>query len=76
MTWGALLSPEKYPLLARLHESGINGLFALAREHGFEATGAYLSKCHLCLDIRRYLVMDRGLKFMELAPRGFYENFS
>jgi hypothetical protein len=73
---GSPLSPEKYPLLARLHESGINGLFALAREHGFEATGAYLSKCHLCLDIRRYLVMDRGLKFTELAPRGFYENFS
>jgi len=59
-----------------LHESGINGLFAVAREHGFQAAGAYLSKCHLCQDIRRYLVMDRELRFAELAPRGFYENFS
>jgi hypothetical protein len=44
------------------------------REHGFRAAGAYLSKCHLCLDIRRYLIMVRELTFPELAPRGFYEN--
>jgi hypothetical protein len=46
----------------------------MAREQGFEAGGPYLSKCHLCLDIRRYLVLDRGLTFPDLAPRGFYEN--
>ncbi len=73
---GHPLDPEKYPLLARLHESGINGLLALAREQGFQASGPYLSKCHLCQEIRHYLVMDRGLNFMELAPRGFYENFA
>jgi hypothetical protein len=71
---GTTITAEKYPLLACLHESGINGLFEMAREEGFEASGRYLSKCHLCLDIRRYLVLDRGLTFPELAPRGFYEN--
>ena len=71
---GTPISAAKYPLLACLHESGINGLFELAREEGFGASGRYISKCHLCLDIRRYLVLDRGLTFPELAPRGFYEN--
>lgn len=73
---GSPLNPEKYPLLAQLHESGINGLWDVAREHGFRGAGAYLSKCHLCQDIRRYLVIDRELTFAELAPRGFYENLS
>jgi hypothetical protein len=73
---GSPLNPEKYPLLTQLHESGINGLWAVGQEHGFQAAGAYLSKCHLCQDIRRYLVMDRELDFAELAPRGFYENLS
>lgn len=71
---GAPLTADKYPLLARLHEAGINGLFEMGREQGFEASGSYLSKCHLCLDIRRYLVLDRKLAFPELAPLGFYEN--
>jgi hypothetical protein len=72
---GGPITAEKYPLLARLHESGINGLFEVAQGHGFQASGGYLSKCHLCLDIRRYLVLEQGLKFPELAPMGFYENF-
>lgn len=71
---GTPLNAEKYPLLARLHESGINGLLETAREQGFHPSGSYLSKCHLCQDIRRYLVLDRNLEFQELAPRGFYEN--
>lgn len=71
---GTAITAAKYPLLARLHETGINGLFEAGREQGFEATGCYLNKCHLCLDIRQYLVMDRQLEFPELAPLGFYEN--
>jgi hypothetical protein len=71
---GTPLPAEKYPLLARLYESGINGLFEMARQEGFEPSGGYLFKCHLCMDIRRYLVLDRELSFPELAPRGFYEN--
>ncbi|MFZ5447330.1 MAG: hypothetical protein ACOZFS_01645 [Thermodesulfobacteriota bacterium] len=59
---------------AQLHETGVNGIFEMAREHGFKDSGKYLSKCHLCLDILRFLVLDRQLTFPELAPRGFYEN--
>jgi len=32
----------------------------------------YVSKCHLCLDIRRHLA--RTGEFPELAPRAFYEH--
>jgi hypothetical protein len=71
---GTAITADKYPLLARLYEAGINGLFEVGREQGFEASGRYLSKCHLCQDIRRYLVMDRKLRFPELGPLGFYEN--
>lgn len=73
---GSPLDPDKYPLLTKLHTSGINGLWAVAREHDFPAAGAYLSKCHLCQEIRRFLVMDQELAYTELAPRGFYENLS
>ncbi len=71
---GQPLNEAQYPLLTRLYKSGINDLWTLARGEGFEPAGAYMSKCHLCQDIRRYLVLDRQLPFPELAPRGFYEN--
>ena len=76
MTWGARSTPKSIPCWRGCMSSGINGLWAVAREHGFQAAETYLSKCHLCQDIRRYLVMDRELTFAELAPRGFYENLS
>ena len=57
---GAPLSPEKYPLLSILFHSGINGLYAAAAgEYGFKPVARYLSKCDLCLDIRRFLVLDK-----------------
>jgi hypothetical protein len=72
---GRPLAVEKYPLLSTLHNTGIQGLFDLAAgEHGFQPAAAYLSKCHLCLDIRRHLVIERQLNSPELQPRAFYEN--
>lgn len=71
---GAPLAAGKYPLLVRLYESGINGLLAVAQEQGFAPVGAYLNKCHLCLDMRSYLAQECQEKFPELAPLGFYEN--
>jgi hypothetical protein len=32
----------------------------------------YTGKCHLCVDVRRYLV-DQG-EFLELQPQGFYQH--
>lgn len=46
-------------------------LYHLGKEFGYEAREGYISKCHLCLDVRRHLVR-RG-DFHELKPREFYD---
>jgi hypothetical protein len=72
---GQAVSSQKYPLLATLFESGINGLFQLASQrYGFRTSGQFTSKCHLCLEIRRFLAMETKAPWAELQPLGFYEN--
>jgi organic radical activating enzyme len=72
---GHPISPDKYPFLHTLFESGVTGLFELAAtRYDFTPAGGYLSKCHLCLDLRRYLVLDKGVTGAELRPQAFYEN--
>ena len=70
---GAPLSEEKYPYLHLLYNEGIAGFFRLASEEfAFQPRETYASKCHLCLDIRRFLVIDRQLSAAELGPKDFY----
>jgi hypothetical protein len=61
------------PVIRALVESGVRGLYDLARRRiGFEEDPeGYIAKCHLCLDIRRRLV-ESGAEDAELAPREFY----
>ncbi len=44
------------------------------REYGYEAGGRYMSKCDLCMDIRKYLVLEKGIDSPEFQPGEFYEN--
>ena len=64
----------RYPALVEiLIQSGPYGLYQYASQE-FEYTSlddGYAGKCHLCVDVRRYL-LERG-EFAELQPRGFYE---
>ena len=71
---GGPLPAGRYPLLERLADAGIKGLFDLARKtYGFAPTReSFLNHCDLCTDIRHYLVQREGVVFPELAPRGFY----
>lgn len=72
---GAVISKKTYPILSTLYESGIYGLFKLAEsDSGFAPSRRYLSKCDLCLDIRRYLVTEKGIESHELQPKQFYED--
>jgi uncharacterized Fe-S cluster-containing radical SAM superfamily protein len=72
---GKPVEPEEYPFLSILFEFGINGLFDVAvKDYGFEPSEKYLSKCHLCSEIRRHLVIEKELETRELQPRGYYEN--
>jgi hypothetical protein len=56
-----------------LAQGDFYGLIDFACGLGYEKnSGGYLSKCHMCADIRKYLV-DAG-DFDELSPKEFYKN--
>jgi hypothetical protein len=72
---GNLISPEKYPFLLILFDKGITGLFEyVSGKYDFKPSDGYMSKCDLCFDIRRYLVLERGIASRDLQPKGLYEN--
>jgi hypothetical protein len=72
---GTALSEKDYPFLNTLFHEGIGGFGDLAvSKYGFEASREYLSKCDLCFEIRKYLVLQVGVNSRELQPEGFYEN--
>ena len=49
----------------------INGLLQYSKEYGYiENETGYYSKCHLCLDLSKYLITKND--FMELQPKEFY----
>jgi hypothetical protein len=60
------------PVLAYIIADNFEGLLAFAVQRGYrERPSGYLSKCHLCSDIRKFLV--RVDDFPELEPREFYD---
>jgi MoaA/NifB/PqqE/SkfB family radical SAM enzyme len=62
---------EEYPVLKFLIEDSFSGLLSFAREYGYtELKKGYFSKCHLCIDIRKFLI-DKD-NFKELKPVEFY----
>lgn len=60
-----------YPVLTFLIDEDFKGLFQFAEDFGYkERREGYLSKCHLCTDIRKHLVGKD--QFKELKPKEFY----
>ena len=73
---GHRISPEKYPILHTLYQEGIKGFYdCVTSEYRFESSEGYISKCNLCFDLRRYLVVSKGMNSRELQPKGIYENY-
>ena len=71
---GRELSKDRYPFLCLLFADGIKGLYDCAHEkYGFTGDGLYSSKCELCLSIRKYLVLERGINSSDLKPEQFYK---
>ncbi len=60
------------PVLAELADGGPVKLMKLAEPHGFVGRQKYVSKCHLCWDIRRFLV-NASLYDDTLGPAWMYE---
>ena len=62
---------DRHPILSFLVEGDFQGLFHFAKDLGYhELTEGYISKCHLCVDIRKHL-SERD-DFEELRPKEFY----
>jgi hypothetical protein len=67
------IDPEKNPILGFLLAGDIAGLIHFAADLGYqEVEEGYISKCHLCLDIRKHLVAVSD--FAELSPKEFYSH--
>jgi len=67
------IDPEGSPVLGFLIAGDFEGLFFFEGygDHR-EVEEGYVSKCDLCLDIRKYLVAKGGFK--ELGPKEFYDH--
>ena len=64
---------DNYPILSALLDD-VKKLYELALKYGYQPVKAgYISKCHLCVDIRKHLV-KKGLKFEELKPVEYYSH--
>ena len=63
---------EKRPILQYLINDDMKGLLHFAKGMEYiEISDGYVSKCHLCLDIRKHLAASGN--FDELSPKEFYE---
>jgi hypothetical protein len=61
---------DELPVLRALL-TDLADLYRLGRDFDYQEKVGYISKCHLCADIRRHLV--RSGEFKELRPEEFYE---
>jgi len=69
---GREMDYNDYPLLSILYGEGISGLYNYALEkYSIKIEGRFLSKCHLCLNIRQKLAAINPLN-KELQPNHFY----
>ena len=66
------IDTEAHPVLGFLIAEDAQGLLGYAKDLGYEEAKGYLSKCDLCLDIRKYLVAHYDVP--ELQPKAFYEH--
>jgi hypothetical protein len=64
---------DKYPIISSLFKDGITGLLEYASsKFGFRPEEKYRSKCHLCFQIRKFLVTKKSINSPELEPVDFY----
>jgi len=62
---------NKHPILGFLIKQDFEGLFRFAKDFDYqESREGYISKCDLCVDIRKHLVAKQ--EFEELKPQEYY----
>jgi len=63
------------PILRAL-VTDVKDLYELGEAYGYaDRDEGYVSKCHLCVDIRRHIVQKTDM-FKELSPREFYQHLT
>ena len=63
---------DRLPILSFLVNDDFKGLIEFAKGSGYqELAEGYISKCHLCVDIRKHLAEQDS--FEELKPQDFYK---
>jgi hypothetical protein len=71
---GKPLDENRYPFISALYSRGIGKFLEMAvSDFGFTPGEEYETKCHLCFDIRRFLVNENDMDSPELKPVGIYE---
>ncbi len=66
---------DDYPILYYLVRGDMRGLFKFAQQFGYQPDfRGYLSRCHLCTDIRKFLLSQQD--FEELRPVEFYKHLA
>ena len=64
---------DDQPIVQYLVNEDMQGLFQFAEKYGYqESPDGYISKCDLCLAIRKFLFSKKD--FWELRPKEFYEH--
>ena len=71
---GNKLNLEKYPILSRLLDGGINSLLEYTLSHGYTPSlNGYVSKCELCFSIRKHFMQSDTVLYQDLTPISFYQ---
>lgn len=60
-------------IILKMLSRNIGEFLQWAEKLGYKRKDGYINKCHICLDIRRYLVVEKNMEFEELQPAGFYK---
>jgi len=67
------INPKRHPILGFIINRDFKELFRFARDFDYpESREGYISKCDLCVDIRKHLVAKQ--EFEELKPKEYYSH--
>ena len=60
-------------IILKMLSRSVGEFLQWAENLGYKRKKEYINKCHICLDIRKFLVVEKGMEFEELQPVEFYK---
>lgn len=73
---GSSLNNKRFFFINLLYNQGIKGFyeFAVSNYNYIPSEDMFLNKCHLCFDIRKFLIHNHLNNYHEFQPSQFYKN--